>query len=164
MLFSSPRWSFFQGVSDIWGIPFKSFSGIFGELKRFWGNLGPHVFLITLWWQVKIVQTFMRNLTVKKFWTFFYIESECKIFSNFFTLNLTSKYFSNFFGGIKKMSLEPNLRLWQHFFLWKVASFCVVSKKYVSRSKTKALTAITSPFSQKWWIFWDVRKIYVSRT
>ena len=55
MLFSRPRWSFFQGVPNILGIPFKTFSGLFGELKTFWGNLGPHVPLITLWRQVKIM-------------------------------------------------------------------------------------------------------------
>ena len=38
-----------------------------------------------------------------------------KIFRFFFTLNLPTKYFSNFFGEIKKMSPEPNLRIWQHF-------------------------------------------------
>jgi len=103
MLFSSPRWSFFQGGSDIWGMPFKTFSGLFDELKTFSGNLGPHVPLITLWWQVKIVlcTDFYEEFDRKKFRTFFYIESECKIFSIFFTLNLTSKYFSNFFGKKK---------------------------------------------------------------
>ena len=35
MLFSRPRWSFFQGVPNILGIPFKTFSGLFGELKTF---------------------------------------------------------------------------------------------------------------------------------
>ena len=55
MLFSRPRWSFFQGVPNILGIPFKTFSGLFGELKTFWGNLGPHVPLITLWRHVKIM-------------------------------------------------------------------------------------------------------------
>jgi len=43
MLFSRPRWFFFQGVPNIWGIPFRTFSGLFGELKTFRGNLGPHV-------------------------------------------------------------------------------------------------------------------------
>ena len=73
MLFSSPRWSFFQGVSDIWGIPFKTFSGLFGELKTFWGNLGPHVPLITLWWQVKIVlcTDFYEEFDRKKILNFF---------------------------------------------------------------------------------------------
>ena len=54
-LFSRPRWFFFQGVPNIWGIPFRTFSGLFGELKTFRGNLGPHVLLITLWRHVKIM-------------------------------------------------------------------------------------------------------------
>ena len=55
MLFSRPGWSFFQDVLNIWGIPFKTFLGLLGELKTFWGNLGLHVSLITLWRHVKIM-------------------------------------------------------------------------------------------------------------
>ena len=87
MLFSRPRWSFFQGVPNIWGIPFKTFSGLFGELKTFWGNLGPHVLLITLWRQVKIVlcTDFYEEFDRKKISNFFYTEFECKIFLSFFS-------------------------------------------------------------------------------
>ena len=100
MLFSRPRWSFLQGVPNILGIPFKTFSSLFRELKRFWGNLGPHVSWITLWRQVKIMLCtniyekfdrkkkfelfFTLNLAVKCFWVFFYIEFNFKIFFKIF--------------------------------------------------------------------------------
>ena len=88
--FFKPKMVFFSRVSDIWEMPFKTFLGLFDELKTFWDNLGPHVPLITLWWQVKIV-----------FCTNFYEEFDRKKnFELFFTLNLNVKFFRIFLHWI----------------------------------------------------------------
>ena len=101
MLFSRPRWSFFQGVPDIWGIPFKTFSGLFGELKTFWGNLGPHVPLITLWRHVKtmLCTNIYEEFDRKKNSNFFYNEFGCKIFWVFFYIEFNFKIFFKIFWG-----------------------------------------------------------------
>ena len=107
MLFSRPRWSFFQGVPDLWWISVEHLPGLFSELKTFWDNLGLHVLLITLWWHMKIIlcTNFYEKFDRKKISNFFYIEFDCQILSNFFYNEFGCKNFSKFFE-------ERLIKLW----------------------------------------------------
>ena len=101
MLFSRPRWSFFQGVPNILGIPFKIFRAYLVSWKRF-EAIWDHMFLWSLCddtWKSCFAQIFMKNLTVKKIRTFFTLNLAVKFFEVFFYIEFNSKIFFKIFWG-----------------------------------------------------------------